>query len=289
ETGEGHWDFSKASVSRGATSLEALFRDGGSTGCVKRRRVPSGELFSRDANRKPLRARLAISTDYQGPSPGLWDGSGTWQQVVGGFELLSDRLGVWINVPNPNGWNIGAPVATGMPFPTGVVKGIEAQALTGAKHFVLRLTCVIDSDEPLSATAGQRPSSATSFAITRRVDAGGRYKKQVVAPHSEFNTGTSPVAVRDDTESADAEACARRLAGEAGEVHGSVTVPRFTAAYRIGDKIRSIRGRELSLRTNAGAPDEEGEVFPCVVGLGWDFGNRQLTTLQLSDHRGDRG
>ena len=36
-----------------------------------------------------------------------------------------------------------------------------------------------------------------------------------------------------------------------------MTIPRFTAAYRIGDKIRSIQGRDLSLRTNAGAPTAE--------------------------------
>jgi hypothetical protein len=290
ETGEGHWDFASSTTLSTATSLAGLL--GGTKQdpelWVKRRRVPVGELFSLDPNRKPLKARLAISTNFTGPTPGLWDGTGTWQSVVGGFDLLKDRLGVWVNAPNPNGWNVGAPTATGMPYPTGVVKGVEDQANPGAPHFVLRLTCVIEGDQALKVTAGQRPSSSTSFAVTRLVDAGGRYFKQVIAAGSEFNPTSSPVVVRDDADDADAEAAARRLAGEAGEVAGTATIPRFTNAYRIGDKIRSIVGRDLSLRTNAGAPEEEGEVFPAVVGLTWDFDGKQNTVLQLSDHRGDR-
>jgi len=290
ETGEGHWSFGSSSLVKTLAPLAVLFVDasGNPIPYVKRRRIPQGELFTQDANYKPLKARLAVSTDYAGNSPGLWDGTGTWQPVVGGFDLLRDRLGIWVNVPNPNGWNIGLPTASSVPYPAGVVRGVEDQANAGAKHFFLRLTCVIEGDLGLKATAGQRPSSATSFEITRRIDGSNRYFKQVVASGSEFNATPTPVVVRDDTDEASAEATARRLAGEAGEVAGSATIPRFTAAYRVGDKVRSIRGRNLSLRTNAGAPVEEGEVFPAVVAVTWDFEGRQHTTLQLSDHRGER-
>ena len=291
ETGEGHWNFTTSATVNDVPSLAALLglaTKENPEPYVKRRRIPSGELFTADSNRKPLRVRLAISTDYVGKSPGVWDGTGTWQTVVGGYQLLQDRLGVWINVPNPNGWNVGAPTAAGLPYPSGVVRGVEDQANTRATHFVLRLTCVIEGDRGLTAVAGQRPSSATSFAITKRIDASDRYFKQVVGARSEFNTTGLPVVVRDDTEDATAEASARRLAGEAGEVAGSVTIPRFTDAYRIGDQIRSIQGRNLSLRTNPGAPIDEGEIFPSVVSLTWDFDSRQYTTLQLSDHRGAR-
>ena len=54
----------------------------------------------------------------------------------------------------------------------------------------------------------------------------------------------------------------------------------------MGDRICAIQGRDLSLRTNAGAPGEEGEVFPTVVGLTWNFDGKQQTILQLSDHKG---
>src|SRR4029077_1501335 len=133
-----------------------------------------------------------------GASPGIWDGTGTWQAVTGGFDLLRDRLGGWVNVTNPNGWNIGVPTAPGMPYPAGVVKGVEDQANTAAKHFALRLTCVIEGDHSLKATAGQRPSSATSFAITRAIDGSDRYFKRVVDTSSEFNTTGAPDVVQDD-------------------------------------------------------------------------------------------
>lgn len=289
ETGEGHWDFGSASTLYTATSMSSLFVDssGRPLPWVKRRRVPSGELFSRDSSLKPIRARLAVSTDYSGPKPGLWDGSGTWQPVAGGFELLKDRLGVWVSVPNPNAWNIGEPTSAGMPFSSGLIRTVEALANPGAARFSLRLTCVIDGDVALKATAGQRPSSSTIFPVTRFVDGRGRYERRVVAPKSEFNPTKDAVVIRDDRAAASSEASARRLAGEAGEVAGAVVIPRFTCAYQIGDKIRSILGRSLSLRTNAGAPEQEGEVFPSVVGLTWDFDGKQQTTLQLSDHRGE--
>ena len=290
ETGEGHWNFGSASLDTTIPPLSALFVDDKGTAIpyVNRRRLPSGELFTTDSNLKPLKVRLAISTDYAGRAPALWDGSGTWQTVVGGYDLLRDRLGIWINVSNPNGWNIGIPTTSGLPYPAGTVRGVEDQANTGAHHFSLRLTCVIEGDQALKATAGQRPSSPSSFAITRRIDASDRYFKQVISANSEFNATAPAIVVRDDTNAAVAEASARRLAGEAGEVAGSLTVPRFTDAYRVGDKIRSIQGRNLSLRTNAGAPIDEGEVFPAVVGLSWEFESRQQTILQLSDHRGER-
>ena len=147
---------------------------------------------------------------------------------------------------------------------------------------------MIEGDRCLKATAQQRPSSSSIYPITRLIDASDRYALQSVAAHSEFNTTGSPVTVRDDTAEADAEASARRLAGEAGEVVGSASIPRFTTAYQVGDRVRSIQGRNLSLQTNAGAPAEEGQVFPAVVAVSWQFELKQTTTLQLSDHRGAR-
>lgn len=288
ETGEGHWDWSKARTSTTTPSLDGLLgkESDPASGYVKRRRVPIGELFTLDPNRKPLRARLSISTNYTGTQPGLWDGTGIWQPVNGGFELLKDRLGIWINVPNPNSWNIQASKVTGMPYPSGIVKGVEDQANAGAKRFALRLTCVIEGDHVLAATADRRSSSPTNYTIFRHVDARDRYSRYVVAAKSEFNTTPTALVVRDDSTEALAEAITRRTAGESGEVAGSVVIPRFTQAYRIGDRICSIQGRDLSLKTNAGAPTEEGEVFPAVVGLTWEFDGRQQTILQLSDQRG---
>ena len=288
ETGEGHWDWQASKLVKVAPSLTKLFlQDPDSDGTyVKRRRVPIGELFSVDANRKPLKAQLSISTDYAGTQPGVWDGTGTWQPVGSGFELLRDRMGIWISAPNPNAWNIQASKVANAPYPAGVVKGVEDQVAGGSRRFTLRLTCVIEGDRLVSATADRRPSSPVSYTITRRVDARDRYARHLIASKSEFRTESTPALVRDDGADALSEAAARRLAGEAGEVTGYVTIPRFTLGYRIGDRICSIQGRDLSLKTNAGAPNEEGPVYPTVVGLTWTFEGKQQTILQLSDQKG---
>ena len=291
ETGEGHWDWPSSSTVTTVAPLDAILEGDDPDDpqpYARRRRVPLGELFTLDPNRKPLRAQLSISTDYAGEQPAVWDGTGTWQPIHGGFELLRDRLGIWINVANPNGWAIGPSTVANAPYPSGVVRGVEAQTAAVGTKFALRLTCVIESDQIIDATADRRPSSPTIYQVLRRVDARDRYFKHLIAPSSEFNTTGSFVTAHDDTQDAQAEADARRLAGEAGEVRGSVTIPRFTSAYQIGDRIRSIRGRDLSLRTNAGAPSEEGEVYPAVVGLTWDFDGKQHTILRLSDQRGLR-
>ncbi|HEY2158438.1 MAG TPA: hypothetical protein VGH33_22600 [Isosphaeraceae bacterium] len=291
ETGEGHWDWPSSSIVTTVAPLDSILAGDDPDNTLtytRRRRVPLGELFTLDPNRKPLRAQLSISTDFAGEQPAVWDGSGTWQPIHGGFELLRDRLGIWINVANPNGWAIGPSSVASAPFPSGVVRGIEAQTAAIGKKFALRLTCVIEGDQIIPATADRRPSSPTAYQVLRRVDARDRYFKHAIAPNSEFNATDSFVTSRDDTQDALAEADARRLAGESGEVRGAVTIPRFTNAYQIGDRIRSIVGRNLSLRTNAGAPTEEGEVYPAVVGLTWDFDGKQHTILRLSDQRGLR-
>lgn len=291
ETGDGHWDFGKQAQSFSATSLDSLFnqgRSGPSRPALKRRRIPIGELLTLDPADKPLKARLSISTNYTGAQPGLWNGTGTWQPINGGFELLEDRLGIWIGVPNPNRWQIGESRVVGAPYPAGIVHGVEDQANSSGAHFALRLTCVIEADQTLTAKAARRPVSPSTYTIERRVDARDRYSKQIKAATSEFNLSSAPIVVRDDTDDAQADADARRLAAETGKVLGAVTIPRFTTVYTIGDKIRSIQGRDLSLQTNAGAPSIEAPVFPCVVGLTWDFANGQSTILHLSDHKGGR-
>ncbi|WZO98172.1 hypothetical protein EP7_005228 [Isosphaeraceae bacterium EP7] len=288
ETGEGHWNWATSAIVKTVPSLSALFgrATGSSKGYVSRRRPPLGDLFTVDAEQRPLRAKLSISTNYSGTQPGLWDGTGTWQTVGGGFELLSDQLGVWINASNPNAWNIGASKVPNAPYPLGMVRGIEDLNGSAFRRFVLRLTCVIEGDRTVSANAPRRPTSPTAYTITRRIDARDRLAKHVKAAKSEFNPGSTAVVVRDDTRAALTEADARRMTTEAGEVSGQVIIPYFTRAYRVGDRIRSIRGRELSLKTNAGAPADEGDSYPMVVGLTWDFQSGQRTILRLSDQRG---
>ena len=131
---------------------------------VKRRRVPLGELFTLDPNQKPLRAQLSISTDYAGPQPGLWDGTGTWQAVDGGFELLKDRLGIWINVREPQRLEHRGIQGVRVPrIRRASSRASRTRRRPDRRRFHLRLTCVIEGDRPLSATADRRPSIPTQY------------------------------------------------------------------------------------------------------------------------------
>ena len=289
ETGEGHWDFTSSSMTTAAPSLDALL--GGRDDPNPLREAAPGPARRAVLDRREPEAAQGPARDLdrlQGPQPGLWDGTGTWQNVIGGFDLLKDRLGIWINAPNPNGWNIGASSVGGMPYPAGVVKGVEDQANAGAPQFTLRLTCVIEGDHvlrprPIGGRRARRPSRSPGGS-TPATDISSTW-----SPRTASSTRPArPVVVRDDTDDALAEADARGSRARRARSPGRSRSRGSPTPTGSATGSRSIQGRDLSLRTNAGAPTEEGEVFPAVVGLTWDFDGKQHTILHLSDHRGER-
>jgi hypothetical protein len=296
EDGSGHYaNASTTHVTGTATTLDAVLGAPTSDGhggtiprYVKRRRPPVGTLFTRDTEDKPLRARLSISTDYAGTKPGLWDGTGHWQHVEGGWELLKDRVGVRVNVQHPNAWNVGKSGDANAPYKDGKVNAVEA--VNGTKTpFFLRLTCVIEGDQALTAVAARQGTSPVAEVVERRVDARDRYAVETVTAKSEFNnaSGATDDKVRDDTELATAEATAARTASEAGVFEGEVEVPFLTAYYQVGDRIDQVNGRGLGLRTDTGGTGY-APVYPSVVAVRWELDPGQRTVLTLSDAGLDR-
>lgn len=255
---------------------------------VKRRRKPIGDLISTDPAGKPLRYSLAISTDYL-PWPGPWDGSGTWQPVQGGYELLKDRIGIRLTCDNPNAWKIGQSTVTGHPFPAGIVNVVERHSVGGDKDFFLRLTCVVEADHVLNVVAERRDNCPLAETITRIIDARDRYGNLTVLAHSEHNNTAADVVKRDDRDDAKAEAEAVRFATDSGVLSGNITIPRFTAYYDIGDRIDQIEGRAVGLRTNTGGSADDAPYLPVVVARRWDFEPKQKTTLEVSDSGTNRG
>lgn len=262
-------------------SLDKLF---GKYAYVRRRRKPIGTLISVGPNNRPYEARLSISTDYEGTSPGLWDGSGTWQPITSTtWTLLQDRIGIYITDQNPEKWEIGMPKASGMPFPDGRVRGVTNQAeVNPGTNFFLRLTCVVEADHALTRIATPKGNSPLSQVINRVTDASDRYRNDRVGYPSEFNsTGGNVLNPRNDNDIAMAEAISGRAASEAGVLEGPVTIPRLTTYYKIGDRVDQVEGRNLGLRTDQGTGDP---IYPVVVGVSWQFGpETQTTTIEVSD------
>jgi hypothetical protein len=294
EAGDGHWDGASAAWLTRALDLSGIFPDDprGNPTHVRRLRAGSNTLISRDGQGRVLRAQLALSRDYAGAAPALWDGSGAWQPIPGGWELLEDRLGVYVTVEDPESWPIGEYAGANPQEPSPTLRGITSQANPPAsgpnRRFVLRLTTVIDDDLMLPADLPPRPASPTRFTLRRRVDARDHFAMETVSARSLYNPGSEPIVVRDDTARALAHAQALRASYELPPLDGQVTIPSLVTALRVGDRIGRINGRDLSLRANIGGGQGEGPSYPLVVGLTWDFGgDRQATVLELSDRHPD--
>ncbi|MDR3639060.1 MAG: hypothetical protein P4L84_34970 [Isosphaeraceae bacterium] len=298
ETGENHYPNGSATASTTIPSLDDIFGapmggGGGGPGTpqyVHRRRPPIGTLLAKDGTGQRMRYKLSISTDYAGTYPAVWDGTGTWQEVHGGYELLKDRLGIWVNCQNPNAWKIGKKTEGTGPLSSGVVKAVEcmAAASTANPAFFLRLTCVVEADKRLSYTAAKGATSPLTQTIEQRIDAHDRLRVEIQAKCSEYNTTGSDQKLRDDTDLATAEALATRIATECGVFDGDpVEIPYLTRYYDIGDRIDQINGRGLGFRTDTGT-GSTGAVLPVVVKRRFELLNGQRTTLWLSDAGLDR-
>ena len=102
ESGEGYYLNTVTTRSTGTpTSLDSVFGGPDEDGVpvyVARRRPTIGTLFTPDAMGRPLKARLAISTDYAGAYPAVWDGSGHWHEDCKGWQPLHDQIGIRIDV-----------------------------------------------------------------------------------------------------------------------------------------------------------------------------------------------
>ena len=290
EAGDGHWDASSASWQTSPLDLSAIFpatKSGQST-YVRRLRPGSNLLLSRDSKGQPLRAQLGLSRDYQGPVPGLWDGSGTWQPIDGGWKLLDDRLGILVTVEDPECWPIGEYTGGSPQEPSLTLRGITSQSNPSSPNtrFMLRLTTVVDDDLMLPAVIPARRASPTAFTVRRRVDARDHFRLETIAPGSLYNPGTEPIIARDDTPLALAHANQLRAAHELPPLAGRVTIPSLITAFRVGDRVGRINGRDISLQTNLGAGSGEAPVYPVIVALCWDFtGQAQATILELADRR----
>lgn len=297
ECTEGWWDVASNSwiTSIGGDFAKLLTQGAKDRQFVKRRRPGKAKLVSVDADNKPLRAQLHVAKTYGGTMPGVWDTTGTWQEVNSDdWQLLDDRLGFKVTCEDPNHFSIGKPSnGSTKVFGSNVLKLVKSMASPDAANPtpIFRLTCVIDADKDLGVEAPSRSVSPTSFTIMRRSDCRDRFKKTIVSKYSALakaaNLGVKDTTGEDDTQEAQDYAAAMRRSRETGVFAGSVTIPRITTAYSVGDKIDEIDGRGVSLQSNINEGSGEAPIYPVVVGITWSFDGHLATTLELSDRRAE--
>lgn len=315
EIGEGHWDLSSDSWSTQRGDLEPVFTRDQTTRpqnglaeeaepregddyepegrqFVHRRRKPIGELITTSKGEK-LSAELYVSRDYDGPIPGVWDGTGTWQRVQAHqWKLMHDRVGISITADQPNSFSIGKSKA-GDPFRDEKIDIIQSLAdpTGGQPKFHFMLVCVVEDDQGIHAVAPRREASPTKFEITQRTAADDRFQVKIVSKFSKLHPTPGPDSrdrkILDQTRAARDHAMSMRRAKERADFAGNVTIMEWTDAFKIGDKINKIVGRDIDLRTNAATEEGESPTYPVVVGVTMAFDPRQSTTLALSDHRAE--
>lgn len=307
EAGDGHWD-GEAWAIDSPLDLSTVFpdvrREGRATpdpGYVRRYRPGKSTLLSKDAAGRPRKAILALSRDYAGDAPAVWDGSGHWQPIAGSWRLLGDRLGVEITADDVQAWSIGDyqgddPQQAGKALD--VLRSIATpdDSKKDRKPFFLRLTTVIEGDFGVEATAERRDASPSPFRIVRRVEARDHYRRDLVSQSSPYyedalvddytNDEAGNVYVRDDMEKAKAKAAQIRASREFPPIAASLKIPRLDFTLAIGDRVSKIDGRDVSLLLNAKGEAGEAPSYPFVVGRTLDLsGDEYTTTIQLSDRR----
>ncbi|WP_165251182.1 hypothetical protein [Paludisphaera soli] len=274
-------------------------KDGDDPGSDERRRRRPGRatLVARDGAGNPRQATLSLSTDYAGAVNVLWDGTGTWQDVPfgSGWRLLKDRLGILIDCETPEEWKVGQKTGSGV-VAGNPVKLVTRTAAPNAQNptVFLRLTTVIEGDQRAAKPLPRRPSSPMKETRHRYVDSRDSFRNELVhasSPNYSRPETTGPVVkdgpaaryVRDDREKVAAYAAQVRQAGENPPVYGTIAIPWIARGYVVGDQIREVKGRDLSLQVNALKEQGEAPRYPYVVGVDWNFAGGQSTTLHLSD------
>lgn len=304
ECGDGHYNMDTATFVTGTPfDFSPIFPanpDGGGDDdvptYVNRYRPGISTLVSRDINRKPLKATLEAAVGFASTDPALsgeaLEGA-TWLTIPHGWRLLDDRLGIEVDVENPEEWSTGNQK---LPKISGVTWWA---APTDDTNILFRLTVVIDSDERLAINSPKRIASPTKHSRSRSTDAKDHFQycsidlssaNYATQKDSDGNPsdGTNPLVMRDDTKPAQTHADLLRSAHEFPKVAGSVTIPYWTDYYQIADRIQILKGRNASFQVNVGVDQGEAPTYPWITAFTWKFEHdKQETVLQLSDRRAE--
>lgn len=203
------------------------------------------------------------------------DSESSWKAVPNewGYRLLHDEVGVWF---------------TGQREEGGTEGGIPDAMLTADVE--LRLTCTLRGDKRLEFTSANTGYSPNSNDIAETLDLSDRFfDRQRQADGDYASTLTGEADEKDDTDALTDYVNKIARLSDLSDVQATITLFGlhycFDAngdddAYKIGDIITKIEGREISFnRASAGFDNK----YLQVVGITWnnEIGN-QTTTISLS-------
>jgi hypothetical protein len=179
-----------------------------------------------------------------------------------GWTLLKDQFGIRLTHKDPNAWKIGE--MKGIDLATGNAKQLAAGEIRTVEwlrerrtasgtvwgNFYLMLTGVVEADQMAKVVADKRPASPTVFTIESVVDAASEYQPKRLYRNSWNEVARGSPSDKDftifDQDMAQAYVDTKRESSQLGQFSMKVAIPRLTAAYTIGDRIRQINGRDCS-------------------------------------------
>lgn len=181
---------------------------------------------------------------------GEWIG-GNWSDVPDGWgaQILPDQIGVYFS---------------GNEIPEELVEFGDRAAI--------RVIGTIQGDTRLTATAERAESSPSAREIAITLDLSDRFydrQRHESPPFASNWEGDEPADERDDAEALAAYVERVRLIQDAAPVSGNFRLFGIQQEYEIGDLIRTVKGRELSM--NRLSPDAETKRYPQVMEIVRDY------------------
>ena len=191
----------------------------------------------------------------------------------------------WYNASNewapiPDGWGevvlldqIGICFMADSPPADLIARGANAR---------IRMTCTLAADSPLISTASRQTTSPNLRTNKLLVDVSDRFVKREVNSFGDFVSVlySEPAAdTKDDQTAMDTFAEKLRSTEDVAVMRGTVGLFGIHLQYKLGDCVKNIKGRDISL--NRLAKTVETKKYLQIVGLGWDHqAQKTMITMQ---------
>lgn len=182
--------------------------------------------------------------------------------------------------PLPDGWGetvtvdqIGVYFGADAPPAELIARGADAR---------IRITCTITADSPLISEATRQTTSPNARVNQLLIDVKDRFVKREVNGFGDFAstlyTETS-ADTKDDQAAMDTFAEKLRSVEDVAVIRGTVGLFGIHLQYKLGDCVKKIDGRNISL--NRLAKTVEAKKYLQIVGIGWDHqAQKTMITMQ---------
>lgn len=180
--------------------------------------------------------------------------------------------------PLPDGWGetvltdqIAVYFAADAPPEDLIARGANAR---------IRMTFTVTADSPITATATRQNTSPNARVNQLLIDVSDRFAKRVVESIGDVASTLygAPADTKDDQAAMETFAEKLRSTEDVAVIRGTVGLFGIHLQYKLGDCVKKIDGRNISL--NRLAKTVEAKKYLQIVGIGWDH-QQQKTMITM--------